>query len=467
MLALPRAAEPLIAAFAPAFTRPSFERFVVLLVGAILTVGRRTVSRLLWTLGPLAHGHPSSYHRLLSRARWRPRVLGRVLTALVLEFVPADEPVLLAVDDTVTQHRGRTVWGKGCHRDAVRSSWSRTATKWGHRWVVVAVLVQFPFAARRWALPVLCALYRKPDHQTSGGHKTPCRLTRGLLATLLHGFPQRRWIVLGDAGLASHDLAWFAHRHRARLTLVGRLRGDANLYALPDARRRAHPGRGRCRKGRKLSASPRAAVAAAAAAANVGGVVRQPHAQRRTRQRLRRVVPRPRPGTRGAGAAALGVRARAAQRPRGLLLQHGPDHDPHADRRVVRRPLVDRSHLPGGPRPPGTGDAPRAPRGVGAADHARPARAVQPGQPDVRAFAGRRPSPSPSPSPPPPRRRTPRLHHTPCYHKAQPTFADALYAVRRDLWARTLLQRLLPWQCRSHMGPRLTNTLLAYLAEAA
>jgi hypothetical protein len=65
------------------------------------------------------------------------------------------------------------------------------------------------------------------------------------------------------------------------------------------------------------------------------------------------------------------------------------------------------------------------------------------------------------------RRRTPRLHHTPCYHKAQPTFADALYAVRRDLWARTLLQRLLPWQCRSHMGPRLTNTLLAYLAEAA
>src|SRR5437016_3792079 len=153
MLTLPRAAEPLIAAFAPAFTRPSYLRFVTLLVGAIVTGGRRTVTRILWTVRSLAAGagHPSSYHRFFSRSRWGMWPLARVLAAAVLALVPADQPVVLAADDTVAQHRGKRVYGKGCHRDAVRSAWGKLVLKWGHRWVVLAVIVKFPFAARPWA----------------------------------------------------------------------------------------------------------------------------------------------------------------------------------------------------------------------------------------------------------------------------------------------------------------------------
>ena len=69
----------------------------------------------------------------------------------------------MAGDDTVDEHRGARVYGKGCHRDPVRSTHSYTAYRWGHKWVVLAILVKFPFATRLWALPVLAALYRNPE----------------------------------------------------------------------------------------------------------------------------------------------------------------------------------------------------------------------------------------------------------------------------------------------------------------
>ena len=64
---------------------------------------------------------------------------------ILRRWVP-DGPVLLCGDDTVDGHRGKMVYGKACHRDAVRSTHSFTAYRWGHKWVVLAVLVKFPFA---------------------------------------------------------------------------------------------------------------------------------------------------------------------------------------------------------------------------------------------------------------------------------------------------------------------------------
>jgi hypothetical protein len=118
--------------------------------------------------------------------------------------------------------------------------------KWGHRWVVLAVLVKFPFAARRrWALPVLCALYRPrelSEKERCRTHKVPSQLALQLLAALLHWFPQRRFIFLGDGQFSGHELADLARRHRRRLTVVGRLRKNANLFAKPPRR---------CRRGRR------------------------------------------------------------------------------------------------------------------------------------------------------------------------------------------------------------------------
>ena len=121
MLALPPEGKRLLDAFRPAFTAPTYQRFLLLLIGAIVAMGRRTVSRILWASRCLNDGHPSSYHRFFSAARWSGWPLARVLAAAVLERIPADQPVTLAADDTVAEHRGKKVFGKGCHRDAVRS----------------------------------------------------------------------------------------------------------------------------------------------------------------------------------------------------------------------------------------------------------------------------------------------------------------------------------------------------------
>ena len=127
MFSIPQAAEPLIQEFAGAFTRPTYPRFVVLLLGAILTTGRRTISNLLRTVQALAPGHPSSDHRVLSRRRWSSWRLARALAGHILRHWVPEGPVPLCGDDTVDEHRGKKVYGKACHRDAVRSTHSFTA----------------------------------------------------------------------------------------------------------------------------------------------------------------------------------------------------------------------------------------------------------------------------------------------------------------------------------------------------
>jgi hypothetical protein len=249
---------------AEAFTRPTFKRFLTLMGAAVLNTGRRTVSNLLRTAGGLAPGHPSSYHSVFSRRRWSIWTLARALAARVLRRFAPDQPVPLAGDDTVDEHRGEKVYGKGRHRDPVRSTHGYTAWRWGHKWVVLAVLVKFPFASRPWALPVLVALYRTPEWDREHGrrHKTPCELMRQLLAVLVHWFPARRFLVAGDGGYGTHALARFAHRHRRHLTLISRSYPDAQLYEpAPEVvgKRPAHRPR---KKGEKLP-TPREVVATA------------------------------------------------------------------------------------------------------------------------------------------------------------------------------------------------------------
>src|SRR5215467_5678263 len=204
---LPRPIRTAFDPFAPAFTRPTYHRVVLLALAAILTLGGRTVANLLRTLGALAPGHPTSYHRVFSRSRWSPWALARRFTHAVLTRLAPAGPVALAGDDTVTEHPGPRVYGKGCHRDPVRSTHSFTAFRWGHKWVVLAVLVRFPFTRRQWALPVLVALYH--DQKAGRRHKTPHHLLRQLCCLLLRWFRQRTFVLAGDGDYAAHELARF------------------------------------------------------------------------------------------------------------------------------------------------------------------------------------------------------------------------------------------------------------------
>src|SRR5947208_7165025 len=188
---LPAEAAPLLAALTATFTEPTARRAVTLLAAAVLTAGRRTVANLLRTLGPLAPGHRTSYQRVLSRAPWSAAAVGCALAGFILRHLLPDGPVVLVGDDTVDGHPGPKVYGKARRRDPVRSTHSYTAWRYGHKWVVLAVLVRFPFACRPWALPVLVDLYRSEEDNRSQGrpHRTPAQLLCRLMAVLLRWFP--------------------------------------------------------------------------------------------------------------------------------------------------------------------------------------------------------------------------------------------------------------------------------------
>jgi hypothetical protein len=258
---LPDEATPLLAALGPCFTRPTHRRFAVLLTAAILTQGRRTVANLLRTLGPLAPGHRTDYQRVLSRAPWSGLRLGCALAGFVLARLVPDGPVLLVGDDTVDGHPGKHVYGKARHRDPVRSSHAFTAWKYGHRWVVLAILVRFPWATRPWALPILVDLYRSEEDDRLRGrpHRTPAQLMCRLLRLLLIRFPHRRFAFVGDSAYGTHEVARFVHRHRRRLDLVSKIHPEANLFEPPPP----YGGKGRPRVKGQRRPKPRAAVAEA------------------------------------------------------------------------------------------------------------------------------------------------------------------------------------------------------------
>lgn len=463
MPSLPQEAR-LLERFAPAFTRPTFERFLLLCVGAIVCFGRRTVSRILWSVRCFLDGHPSSYHRFFSHARWSMWPLGKVLAAAVLGLVPEGRPVLLVLDDTTDgPHQGKDVYAASCWRDAVRSSWKKVVHKWGHKWVVLAVLVRFPFSSRAWALPVLVALARKEELDGREGrhHKTPSDLGRGLLAALLHWSPRRSFICLGDWGFGSHDLAWFSHRHRRRLTLVARCRCDTNLYAMPGPARRPPrprkpPGRRKrppctCRKGRKLPTP--------------GQTVAKARCWRRElrwygdgRRELELFSGcggwyRPRGGGRAALVPLRWVFTRDAERGREDYVY---STDPSlAPERVVEL-LAGRWSVEV------TFEELRAHLGL-ETTRVRAEESVLRAAPCLfglfsvvcliyaRLVAAR---------------HAPAVRQTPCYAKSEPTFSDALFAVRRLLWSQVLLRHR-AWEPHVAKLPRgFRSTLLQYLAEA-
>jgi hypothetical protein len=234
---LPDPARSFLGSFASVFRRPTFLRFALLLIAALLTTGCRTVSNLLRTLGVSVPGDPSSFHRFLSCRRWSSLGLARGLGAWVFDHLVGPGPILLAADDTVEEHPGDRVYGKGCHRDAVRSSHTFTAFKWGHKWLVLTVLVSLPGTRRCWALPILVVLChtQKDDEEHGRRHRTPGQRLRQLLRLLQRWFPDRVFLCTADGSYASHELARFAQQHRQRLGYVSRFYPDAGLYAPPPA----------------------------------------------------------------------------------------------------------------------------------------------------------------------------------------------------------------------------------------
>src|ERR671931_2101536 len=156
---LPEAIIQVLAPFAPLFSERVWLHAQVLLLGAILTPGARTVTAALRVMGLAAERRFTNYHRVLNRAIWSARQGSRILLGLLITLlVPPGATIVLGADDTVERRTGRKIKAKGCYRDAVRSTKKHVIRCFGLKWVSMMVLVPVPWAKRGWALPFLTAL---------------------------------------------------------------------------------------------------------------------------------------------------------------------------------------------------------------------------------------------------------------------------------------------------------------------
>ncbi len=165
---------PWFAPFASAFTAPTLRGVLVLIAGAILAPGRRTVTAALSILGLREIATFTTFHRVLNRNRWAPRDLAcRLLHQLVGTFVPKG-PVVIAIDETIERRWGAKIKARGIYRDPVRSSHGHFVKTSGLRWISLMLLAPIPCAARSWALPFLTALAPSERYCRERGlrHKT-------------------------------------------------------------------------------------------------------------------------------------------------------------------------------------------------------------------------------------------------------------------------------------------------------
>jgi hypothetical protein len=147
-----------MAPFQPLFPRPTWQNLLVLVAGAILAPGRRTVTSALSIMGLRQMTSFTNFHRVLNRNRWSRRATARcLLTLLVTAFAPHG-PVVIGIDETIERRWGPKIKARGIYRDPVRSSHGHFVKASGLRWISVMLLAPIPWAGRVWALPFLTAL---------------------------------------------------------------------------------------------------------------------------------------------------------------------------------------------------------------------------------------------------------------------------------------------------------------------
>ena len=253
-----RAMELWLLPFAAMFTRPSWLNAVALTSGALLCLNRRTVCAALRAVDGAADKGFSRFHRFLSCAQWSGLQGAKILLGLLQKaFVPDDEPLVIAVDDSVERRRGARIRDKGIWRDAVRSSRGVFVKTEGLRWLSLQVVVRPGFARRTWGLPFLTILSRSEqvDTRRQRRHQTLPEKAAWAMRLVARWCPGRRLVMVADGAYASLDVFWAL---RERAVCVARCRLDARFFNPPPPRKKGRKGRPRVRGTRQLTPRTRA-----------------------------------------------------------------------------------------------------------------------------------------------------------------------------------------------------------------
>lgn len=232
------------------FSKPVFEHVKLMVSGAMLAPGKRTVSSVLQVMGLSHEKNFHKYHRVLSLAHWSALQGSRILLIQLLNcFLPTD-PIVVGIDETIERRWGKRIEKRGIYRDGVRSSGSHFVKSSGLRWISLMLLVPVSWASRVWALPFLTVLAPSERYAKEAGkqHRKITDWAKVMLFQLKRWLPDRKIIVVGDSSYAVMDLLAAV---REKLTFITRLRLDAALYKPAPPREPGKRGRNR-KKGARL-----------------------------------------------------------------------------------------------------------------------------------------------------------------------------------------------------------------------
>ncbi|WP_432974238.1 IS701 family transposase [Dactylosporangium sp. CA-233914] len=215
----------LLDAFGGCFTAPTFGVFSAMVVGLVAQTGQRTVCGMLTGAGMATSWSHDRAHRFFSTTRWTIDQIGLTVFDLVLTHLVADGADLhLAVDDTAHRRRGKKVHGVGWIHDG--SAPARNKLAFGHRWVVVGVIVRPSFLSRPLCLPVLCRRWQ------GKGTASTVELAAYMITVIAARTPGRRVHVVADAAYHGHGLRDLP----ATVTWTTRLPRNAVVYHRAPAR---------------------------------------------------------------------------------------------------------------------------------------------------------------------------------------------------------------------------------------
>jgi len=245
MFTFPTEITTVIAPFAPLFSEAVWYYAQILLIGAILAPGKRTVSAVLYVLGQKDDGQYQNYHRVLNRAKWSSLTASKILLGLLVgAFVAGGMPVIIGADETLERRKGEKIKDKSVFRDAVRSSKKYTVHSFGLRWVSMMLIVAVPWSSRSWGLPFLtvAAPSEKSNEANGKRHKTSIELIMQMIAVVRRWLPKWAIVLVTDGGLTAVKLGLCCANLVNSVTYVSRLRLDAKLYDEPPEQPKGKPG---------------------------------------------------------------------------------------------------------------------------------------------------------------------------------------------------------------------------------
>src|ERR1700730_5475863 len=113
MPTIPSELAPIILTFRPLMLNRIWEHAIVLLLGAILAPGKRTVSSLLRIMGRRQERRFQNYHPVLNRAAWDLRQGSAMLLGLLIKTVARRSLLLFGLYDSIERRWGPKIRARG------------------------------------------------------------------------------------------------------------------------------------------------------------------------------------------------------------------------------------------------------------------------------------------------------------------------------------------------------------------